>query len=345
MAKRVRISPDDGVTFYTFPGNTAELTREGQDLKDTIFGQNYESGMTGLFSAAISANGLYKGYAGYMAVIKKSGSSTVFTDEATTLVSGKTYKITNAVKNVWNRAVAVVVEDGGVAIDAADIESIDYLHGRVTLDSGYTPSGAITFTGAYFPMTQVAKGRSYNLTQTANAIDNSTFETVQANGGYRTFEPGLKTVKLGLTGVYATSNAFEALLAARAEAVIEINADGQGKSIARGWFRPMSLGQSGDVGDLEEQTLDFTLAVPDQEDIILPFSWLHDATSTLNRAIKEALLAWQNDTATVVDYLPDGTNGFEADAIVTDLSLSGGMEAMNEFTVKFQLSGAPAVTP
>lgn len=344
-AKRVQISDDNGSNWYTFPGNTGELTREGQDLNDTIFGQNFESGMTGLFSGALNANGLFKGYAGYMAKLMKSGSTTAFTDEATTLVSGKTYKITAATKNVWDRSVAVVVEDNGVAMNAADIESIDYLFGRVTLDSAYTPTGAITVTGSYFPMTQIAKGRSYDLTQTANAIDNSVFETVQANGGYRTFEAGLKTVKLSISGVYATSNAFEALLAARAECIIEINPDGAGKSMARGWFRPMSMGQSGDVGDLEEGSLDFTLAVPDQEDVVTPFKWIHDATSTLNTSIKKALAAWEADSVVDVRYLHDGTNGFTGDAIVTDLSLSGGMEAMNEFQVKFAVSGALTAVP
>lgn len=344
MAKRVRISPDDGVTFYTFPGNTAELSREGQDLKDTIFGQNYESGMTGLFAGSISANGLYKGVAGYMAKIKRSGSSTTFTTEAFTLVSGKTYKITDATKNVWDRTATFNVFDNAVNQNA-NVESIDFLFGRVTFKSAYTPTGPITVTGKFFPMSQVASARSYNLTQTANAIDNSVFETVQTNGGYRTYEPGLKTVKLSLTGVYNAANDFETLLASRAELMMEINPDGSGKSIARGFFRNMTMSQSGDVGDLEEQTLDFTLAVPDQDTVLMPFAWLHDATTTLNRSIREALLAWQTDAQTVVDYLPDGEAGFVADAIVTDLSLSGGMEAMNEFTVKFQLSGAPEATP
>jgi hypothetical protein len=344
MAKRVRISPDDGTTFYTFPGNTAELSREGQDLKDTIFGQNYESGMTGLFSGSISANGLYKGFAGYMAKIKRSGTSTTLTTEAMSLVAGKTYKVTDATKNVLNRAVTVTVFDNAVN-HTADVESIDFLHGRVTFASGYTVTGPVTITGAYFPMTQVASARTYNLTQTANAVDNSVFETVQANGGYRTFEAGLKTVKLSLGGVYNASNNFETLLASRAELMMEIDPAGNGKSIARGFFRPMSMSQSGDVGDLEEQTLDFTLAVPDQENVSTVFSWVHAADTTLNRSIREAILAWENDEETTVDYLPDGEAGFVAPAIVTDLSLSGGMEAMNEYTVKFQLSGAPEATP
>lgn len=343
--KRVQISDDNGSNWYTFPGNTGELTREGQDLKDTIFGQNYESGMTGLFTASLNANGIYKSYAGYMAKIKKSGSSTTFTTEAFTLVSGKTYKITDASKNVWDRTGTFNVFDNAVAVSAANIQSIDYLYGRVTFVSGYTPTGPITVTGKYFPMTQIAKGRSYNLTQTTNSVDNSVFETVQANNGYRTFEGGLQTVKLSLTGVYATANGFEALLATRAECMIEINPDGAGKSMARGWYRPMSMGQSGDVGDLEEGTLDFTLSVPDQQNISIPFQWLHDSTSTLNTALQKALTAWQSNVLVKARYLFDGTNGFVGDALITDLSLSGGMEAMNEFQVKFQMSGALTAVP
>lgn len=345
MAKRVRISPDNGVTFYTFPGDTAELGREGAELKDTIFGQDFASAQTGLLSGSIKANGIYKGFAGYVAKIKKSGTPTTMTTEAMSLVSGKTYKITDATKNILDRNTAISVFDNATPVVVADIASIDHLFGRVTFASGYTPTGPITMTAKYLPTAVIASANGFSLTQQGNAIDNSTYETTQANGGYRTYEMGLKTVKLNVSGIYNASNAFEALLASREECVIEINPDGSGKSVARGFFKPITMSQSGDVGELEEQSFDFTLSVPDQEDVDLPFKWLHDTTTTLSRAIREAIAAWENAEETVVDYLPDGAAGFVADAIVTDLSLSGGLEAMNVFTVAFQLSGAPEATP
>lgn len=345
MSKRIQVSDDAGSNWYTLPGNKGELTREGVSIKDTIYGRDFQSDMTGLINWTISANGLFKGYAGYVAKILKSGSTTAMTDEAMTLVSGKTYKITAATKNVWDRSVTPTFEDGGSPIDPSDIASIDYLFGRVTLDSGYTPSGAITVaTGSYLPMTQVAKAQTFTLTQTANTNDNTNYETAQSNSGHKTFELGLRTVSLSLRGVYASSNAYGALLIARNEVVIEINPDGSGKSVARGWFRANTTGQSGDVGDLEEENLNFVLNVPDQEDITIPFKWVHTST-TLSTAVQKALTAWEDGTSLLANYLPDGTNGVKGTVYVTDISLAGGLEAMNDFTVKLQGSGALSAVP
>lgn len=341
MVKRIQISADSGTTNYTLPGSKGELTNEAGTINDTIFGQDFSSTQSGLIGWAVNANGLYKGFAGYVAKIMKSGVSTAMVGEAMSVVAGKTYKITASTKNVLDRLVEVVVKDNAVVVEAEDIESVDYLFGRVTFAAGYTPTGPITMDAHYLPMTQVGGANGFTLTQTANATDNSTYETTQANEGHRTYEYGLRTVSLNLKGVYAISNAFVDLLRARAEMVIEINPDGSGKSAARGWFKPTSTGQSGDVGNLEEETLDLGLSVPDQEDISLPFSWMHSATTTLSMALRIALDSFESGELTHCKYLYNGTDGIEGEAIITDLSLTGGLEVMNEFTVKFQGSGLP----
>ena len=94
--------------------------------------------------------------AGNSAKLYRSGTSTSMTAEATTLVTGKTYRMTNAAKRMLDPSVAVTVDDGGVPIASANIESIDYLHGIIVLDSGYTPSGAITVDANYLPLSQIA---------------------------------------------------------------------------------------------------------------------------------------------------------------------------------------------
>jgi hypothetical protein len=345
MAKKIQISLDD-TTYYTLPGNKGDMTREGGSLKDTIFGQDFDSNQTGLIAWGITADGLYKGYAGYVAKIMKSGSTTAMTDEAMTLVSGKTYKITDATKNLFDRTVVPTFEDGGSAINASDIESINYLFGQVTLKSSYTPTGAITVaTGSYLPRTVLGKGQSFTLTQTAATKDTTDFPTAQGNGGYRTFESGLKTVQLNIKGVYDSSVGLEALLESRAELVIEVNPDGAGKSTARGIFKPMSTGQSGNVGELEDSDVTFSLSVPDQADLVAPFSWLHASDTTLNQAIRSALTLWEGGSVGYFKYMADGTNGFKGQGVLTDLTLTGGLEAMNDFAIKVQGSGAPTEVP
>lgn len=344
MAKRVQISPNDGTNWYTFPGDKGEFHNDATAIKDTILGQDFQSDQTGMISWNITTNGLYKGFAGYVAKILSGGTPTTFTTLAASLVSGKTYKITDTTKNVWDRNTAIAVFDNAVS-HTADVASIDYLNGTITFASGYTVTGPVTISGKYLPMTQVAKANSFTLTQTAATIDNSVFETAQANGGYKTFEYGLRTVSLSLKGIYAASNGFEALLASRVEMVIEINPDGNHKSVARGWFKPMSTSQSGNVGALEEQDLNFTLSVPDQSDISLPFGWTFASDTTLSRALREAILAWQTGDVTLVNYLPNGTTGRQGDAVVTDVTLTGGLDVMNDFSVKFQGSDAPSNYP
>lgn len=343
MSKRIQISPD-GTTWYTFPGDKGDMQNTASDIKDTIFGQDFESGQTGMLNWTVSCNGIYKGFAGYVAKILKSGTATAFTTSPATLVSGKTYKITDATKNIWDRLTAVNVFDNAVNKDA-EVESVDYLHGQITFKSTYTPTGPITLTGKYLPMTQIAGANSFTLTQNANAIMNTDFEIAQGNDGWQTYEYGLKTVKLSVKGISKASAAFRALVQSRAEMVIEINPDGNSKSVARGFFKPLTSGQSGNVGELEDMTLDFSLSVPDQADVALPYSWVFASDTTLSRALREAILSWQNATLTNVNYLEDGVTGVSGEAVITDLSLSGGLDVMNDFALKFQGSDAPAEYP
>jgi len=344
MAKRVRLSDDAGSNWYTLPGNSAEFAYEAGELDDTIFGQDFGSTFPGIKGWTINANAHYKGYAGYQVKILKSGSTTAMTTEAMSLVSGKTYQITATAKRVMDRAVTTNVFDNGVNHNA-DVESIDWLFGRVTFASGYTVTGPVTITGSYFPMAVVGCANEYTLTQTANAIDDTCIDTAPSNSGHRTFDYGLKTVSIELNGVYKAANGFRALLASQAELIIEINPDGASKAVARGWFRPVNTGQSGDVGDLETENITFNLSVPDQANVLEPFKWLIDPTATLNTAVQKAINAWTSNTLIDVQYLPDGTNGFTGEAVITDLTLTGGLEAMNTFAVNMQGSGALADVP
>lgn len=344
MSKRIQISPD-GTTWYTFPGDKGDYNNTASDIKDTIFGQDYESGQTGMLNWTVTCNGLYKGFAGYVAKVLKTGTPTTFTAQATTLVSGKTYRITDATKDMFDRLTPVTVLDNAVAVNASNIESIDYLFGRVTFKSSYTPTGPITLTGKSLPKTQIAGANSFTLTQNANAIMNTDFEIAQANDGWQTYEYGLKTIKLSVKGISKASADFRALVQARAELVIEINPDGNSKSTARGFFKALSSGQSGNVGELEDMTLEFTLAVPDQADVLLPFQWVFASDTTLSRALREAIISWQTGTPTNINYLEDGTTGVQGEAIITDLSLSGGLDVMNDFSLKFQGSDKPEAYP
>jgi hypothetical protein len=336
-AKRIRVSSDD-TTYYTLPGNQGEKTTEVATVNDTIYGQTFESNDTSLGQWSITANGIFKNVAGYLVTIKKSGSPTSMTDEATTLVSGKTYQITSAAKRAIDLATALTVKDGSTDV-TAQVESIDYLNGLVTFKSSYSVSGAITVTGAYLPLSTLAKGRSFNLTQNAAEIDDTVYETAQSNSGNRTFDPGLRSVSLEVGGVYDATNANLAAIYARQIMIIEIAPKGDANTFFRGYFKYNRQSQSGDVGALEEENLTFGLYVPDGDLVAKPFSWYINNSSTLNMAIQKVLAAWAAETPIYVQYLENGTTGTQGQAIVTEASLANALDGLNEFSFTFRGSG------
>jgi hypothetical protein len=340
MASKVLSVSSDNTTFYTIPGSTAGFDTTGATASDTIFGQTYSSTQPTINSWTITGNSYYKGYAGYVCTIKKSGTSTAMTGEAMTLVSGKTYQISAATKEIWDRTATFVVYDGGVD-HTADVASIDYLYGKVTFASAYTVTGAVTVDGSYLPTSTYGKASDFTLTQTATTINTTDLDTAQANNGYDTFIPGLRTVSLGLNGFFNTSNGFKTLLDGRTEIVIEINPDGAGNSMCRGFFKADKTGQSGAVGAAETETANFMLSVPySATSTITAFSWAHASGTTLPQGIRTVMDAWEGETLVYVKYLPDGTTGWTGQAVVTDVSLKSGLTAMSEFTANFQGSGA-----
>ena len=346
-AKRLSISADD-TTYYGLPGSQAEINREAATPDDTIYGESFKSTFPAILGWSLQGNAVYKGFAGYQATVKKVGTTTAFTDQACTLVSGKTYQISDATKRIWDRSVAVVVEDATVAVNNDNIESIDFLYGKVTFVSSYTPGGAITVTGSSFPTTSLGSIRGFTLTQNADAIDNSDYATVQANGGYKTHQPGLRTVSVELPGVFKAVNGMVALLEARSEVIIEINPDGNSKSICRGFFRPINQRQSGNVGALEEENVTFNLSVPIQATgpaSATPFAWAHTSDSPIPAGIKTALNAWEAEDLIYVKYLHDGTNGYKGQGVITSMTLSSSMEGLNTFAVNVQGSGATTNIP
>ena len=168
-AKLVQSSDDTGTTWYTYPGGTGEISRDVGAISDTVFGQTFESTEGGVKRTTLNASALYKGFAGYVACLFQDGTATTMTTESMTLESGKIYRIDDTAKELWDRAGSVtpfVFFDAAVDHNA-DVEWIDVLFGRVKFLDAYSPGGAITVTGTYFPRVVLGRGRSFNLTMTA----------------------------------------------------------------------------------------------------------------------------------------------------------------------------------
>jgi len=347
MAKKLRISTDGGSTWLDLPGSEASLNLNGEQIDDTVLGQTFQSNEAGLINWGASANGIFKGFAGYVAELMQQGSSTATTGESMTQESGQIYAIDDSTREIWDRSQTVTVYDN--AVDAtANVAEIDYLFGRVTFDTGYSVTGPVTVDVNYYPLTTIARPNSYTLTMSADPKDESDFAAVQANSGYRVFSPGLRTVSLELGGIFDDNEDAKAVLVARSEIIVQIDPAGDGSSIARGFFKYGTVGQSGAVGAVEDETLNLYLVVPNETtnpQVETPFNWRHTNT-TLSPAIQALLTSWLSELNTYdFQYLPQGTpgqsplDGAQGNFMVSDVSLSGGLDAMNVFQAELQATG------
>lgn len=208
------------------------------------------------------------GSPGWRATIRRSGTPTEFTDEPALLVSGLTYQIADPAKQVWDRETPVVVKDNGVEVDPGDIEFVDYLFGKVTFASGYTPTGPITVSGKYLPMLTVAGANSYTLNQTVDVLDDTDFEHAKSTG-YRSRVAGLHDVSLTVSRWDdMTKHFFEA--ASNGEAVVAEVTPGGGTIRFRGFMLVETANRSGDVASLESEEVTLTL---DGDGAGKAFSW------------------------------------------------------------------------
>lgn len=346
--KRVQVSSDGGSSYVTMPGNQAELTNiELGNTTDTIYGQEFDSQQPSLGKWGVSTNALFKGVAGYNAVIKKSGTAVTMTAEACALVTSKTYQVTDTTKRLISWADTLVVLDNAVD-KTADVESVDYLTGKVTFGAAYTVTGPITVTGKYMPLTQIAKGRSFNLRQTVTEIDETGYDDAQANNGFMVYANGLKSVSLELGGIFASSATWPALAATRGIVYVQVDLDASnpGKNIFSGFFKIMSTRQSGNQGDVESQTVQLQLWVPEGSLVVRPFGWDIAAASTMSSAVQKCLAAFANGTVLDIRYLPTGaigaSNGTEGEVIITEFSLANAIDGQNEFSATFRGTGEPA---
>jgi hypothetical protein len=345
--KRAQISLN-GTTFYTFPGNTAEFMTQLNETTDTIFGQPVESQQPNIGEWNMQANAIVKNVTGYNAVISQSGTPTVMTAEPCSLVSGKTYQVTNAAHRVISYLDTLTVFDNSVN-QTANVANIDYLAGTITFLSTYTPTGPITVTGKYVPLTPVSKAKSFTLTQTCTAIDQTGYDDAQANGGYRVYAPGLDTISLELGNIFKASQAWQAALVARSIVYVQIDLDttNPGLNVFRAFMKIESRDQSGNQGAVEEEKVTLRIWVPDGALVLQAFSWYIAAGSTMNTAIQYALQAFLAQSTVTVRYLPSGApaqtplDGQVGTAFPIEATIENTVDGLNTFTFNFRGTGAP----
>lgn len=194
--------------------------------------------------------------AAYKATIKKSGTSTAFTDEAMSVVSGNTYKITASTKNVWDTSVVPTFYEDAVEIDSSDIASINYVFGKVTFATPKT--GVITVDGSYMPLAAIAGANSIGLNM-SQSIHNVTDFDGADNGNNRKI-CGQMDVTLSVERIDPLDDAIYDVLVAGNPIFIEINEDRSQTSVHRGWFLVESANKALNMEALINETISMSLA-------------------------------------------------------------------------------------
>jgi hypothetical protein len=188
-------------------------------------------------------------------VVKVSGTSTVMTGEATSLVSGNTYRITNAAKRVIDPAVAVVVKDGGTPVTPT---SIDYLFGAVTLPA--PPGGAVTVDAAYLPIATLGDAKSIEVQLQSDLLDKSAFGS-QAKAkllGLQDATASVGRLSLPIDDLDADTGGVQSLdsrMKAGTAMLLDWLVDGTNR--VRGWFLVKSYKVTAQVAGLIEVSVDF----------------------------------------------------------------------------------------
>jgi len=335
--KTVEVSRD-GTNYYVLPGSAAEINRESSDVDDSIFGTAFASSQPTSISWNLSANGYFKGFPGYKAALKRTGVSTPLTDGSMSLdPSTGIYYLNNRSQSILDKNVPVEVYDDGSIVDKENIEYIDYLQGGVKFVRTYNVNGQVTINSAnYLPARDFCFIQNFTLTQNSDTEDISDFCTLFNNGGYSVFAYQQQSAELSLDGFYTDYSEFMQDLDNRSEVIIEVNPDGEGKSVARGYFRATSHSQSGDAGSSETENTQYKLSTP--EGVPKPFSWYHSSDSAIPQAIKLLLDLWAERSPVHIRYRPENSNFVQVGkALIEDCSLEGAVDGINEFS--FSLKG------
>ena len=243
---------------------------------------------------------------------------------------------------------AITVLGNAVAIAASNIQSIDYNTGTVTFIAAYTPVTPITMTYSYIPMTLAAKAKNVKLNLTQTVIDITSYDIAQTNSGFRSFVPGLRSVSLEISNIFAASNAYETLLQGRSYVMIDIDLNGDTYTVFRGFFKLAKRMQSGNQGEVEAETVSAQLWVPPGALVQFPANWYITGSSTLSPAIQTILNSWSNQTTIYARYLPSGApgqtplDGQTGTVIPIECSLDNSIDGLSTFN--FNLRGTLAPT-
>lgn len=205
--------------------------------------------------------------AAFNSTVRVDGTSTAFTNEATTKLTANTvYQINTAARRLLDPSVAVVVEvdadgagGGGYVVAGASTYTVDRLFGIVTFAADQGAAALVRVSGNYLPVLTVAEVGEYQFTAQGDTLDATSFGDTA-----KTKRQGLRDVtgslKLHSLITYdhdpgGTTRKFSDAFDAGSPVLLEIS---RGGKLFRAWVVLESHEASASVADLLETSLNFT---------------------------------------------------------------------------------------
>jgi hypothetical protein len=178
-----------------------------------------------------------------------SGAGLALTDEATSLITGTTYQVTNATKRLLDPDAAITVKDGGVTIDPDDY-TLDRLFGRVVLAGA--PGGAVTVSGTYLPVAAVATATSFGISRKATNVETT---PLGAPGAAVQRQQVLKDVSGSIGRFDEADDLFVDALIAGGAVCVQLNVSGSPHR--RMWALVMTSDIDGEADGLLEEGIEW----------------------------------------------------------------------------------------
>lgn len=190
------------------------------------------------------------GTAGKNALVKVSGTAVAFSSQATTSADGKTYQLSStSLQGVpWHPTTTLTVNATSGA--AGDTYSVYRLNGTVVFNTSATRT--ITISGDYLPMSNAAEAHEYNLSLSADLLDDSAFQDT-----YRSRVMGIKDVSGSFTAHYVDQTYIDVLTSSSEVVVMEFHDSTSGTYFARAWGRLSGWENAATIGELLEETVNF----------------------------------------------------------------------------------------
>jgi len=140
------------------------------------------------------------------AIYIADGTSTAFTDEATTKDASNTiYYITNRTKRYWDDSYPITVKKNGITITSGFI--IHHAGGYIIFDTANSGSDVITVSGKYYTPTQCATFFNWKVDIEQDLKEVTTF----ASNGWKEQIPAVIGWSASAEGYWADSTFFDRL--------------------------------------------------------------------------------------------------------------------------------------